>query len=336
MKLFRCTCGQRIFFDNTACVRCGSQLGFDPQSLLMLTLDSKPDGTYVDSIGTEFRYCRNFHEHGVCNWLLPKAGKNKYCLGCERTKLIPGLDVPGNLLLWHRLETAKRRLLYTLLLLRLPLTTSDDSRNMRFRFMEDRRRNPNVFESFISTGHHDGTITINIAEADDVARAAVQEQMHERYRTLLGHFRHESGHYYMPELVGGRGETDNFRSLFGDERTDYTQAVEKYYRDGAPADWPTSYVSPYASSHPHEDWAESFAHYLHIIDALETGNEAGLSTAPEGLGPAWMREWMELSVTLNELTRSLGVEDPYPFILSEVTQEKLLFIDRLVRPSNAP
>jgi hypothetical protein len=217
--------------------------------------------------------------------------------------------------------------------LALPLQTPDGSRKMQFRFMEDRRRNPAVSEPFISTGHHDGIITINIAEADDITRVAAQEQMQERYRTLLGHFRHESGHYYLPELVGGHGEVDNFRALFGDERTDYTQALETYYREGPRADWAASFVSPYASSHPQEDWAESFAHYLHIVDALETGQEAGLNVAPADRDSSFVREWMELSVTLNELTRSLGVDDPYPFTLSAVTIEKLLFIDRQVRPT---
>lgn len=330
MKLFRCDCGQRVFFDNTTCLRCGSQLGFDPGSLAMISLSPATGGEFADSAGAAYRRCRNYAEHRICNWLVRAEAPRGYCIGCDRTKVIPSLGVPGNLELWSKLETAKRRLLYTLLYLGLPLTIGG-TRQLRFRFMEDRRRNPAVLESFVGTGHAKGTVTINVAEADDAERHAVREQMQERYRTLLGHFRHESGHFYFGALVRDHDEHEAFRALFGDERADYEEAIAAYYRDGAPTDWSARYVSAYAAAHPHEDWAETFAHYLHIVDALETAEATGLATPPEGHAPRWIREWMELSVTLNELNRSLGQDDPYPFVLTTAVQDKLSFIDRLVR-----
>jgi hypothetical protein len=181
----------------------------------------------------------------------------------------------------------------------------------------------------VATGHVRGTITINLAEADDVARHGIREQMMERYRTLLGHFRHEAGHYYFDLLVPEGPDRDEFRALFGDERGPYEPALEAYYRDGPPSDWSSRLVSAYAASHPHEDWAESFAHYLHIRDALETAVESGL-LGTEG-DTDWVVRWMSLAVTLNELNRSLGSDDPYPFVLAQPVAERLRFIDRRVR-----
>lgn len=336
MKLFRCDCGQRVFFDSTTCMSCGTELGFDPQRLVIVSLQPGDNGVVTDQTGAVFRKCRNYVEHNVCNWLVTLKAGDDYCLGCARTEIIPHLDVPGNHLLWWRLEAAKRRLLYSLLWLDLPLTLGDGGETLRFRFLEDQRRNPAVIESFVTTGHFAGTITINLAEADDVARHTERLQTLERYRTLLGHFRHESGHFYLEPLVWARGEAEAFRRLFGDEQMNYASSLEAYYRDGPPANWSDHYVSPYASAHPHEDWAETFAHYLHIVDALETAETVGLVAPPADGAPGWSREWMELSVTLNELNRSLGVEDPYPFILTDVVLEKLNFIDRLVRPRAAP
>ncbi len=336
MKSFHCTCGQRVFFDNTVCAACRAQLGFDPVSLDMVSMVPNSGGGYVDGNGTVYNYCQNFFEHKVCNWLIPVKQTGPYCPGCERTQTIPSLDVPGNLLLWGRLEAAKRRLLYSLLSLGLPLAAADGKRKLNFQFLEDRRRNPAVAESFISTGHMDGTITINLDEADNVARQEARDEMLELYRTLLGHFRHESGHFYLYALVWGRGGQDTFRQLFGDERADYATSLDTYYRNGPPGQWSVRYISAYASSHPYEDWAETFAHYLHIVDALETAESAGLITLPAGASRDWLGEWMELSINLNEMNRSLGIDDSYPFVLSDTVREKLNFIDRLVRPPIEP
>ena len=318
MKVLRCDCGNRVFFDSTRCGACGAILGFDPVTLKIVTQ------------GPRYKPCANAIHQGLCNWLLPAESTDMYCLACSLNDIIPLLETPGNMQLWVRLESAKRRLLYSLLSLRLPLDGGQAGPPMRFRFMEDRRRNPQVLEEFVSTGHDAGIITININEADDVQRTVEREAMQERYRTLLGHFRHESGHFYFPVLVTNPAVLAEARSLFGDERVDYASRLAAYYRDGPPPDWATRYLSPYASAHPQEDWAESFAHYLLIVDGLETAFEDGLVASKVGEGKAWLTEWMRLSVTLNALARSLGTEDPYPFVLNPEVARKLEFIDRLV------
>ena len=152
---------------------------------------------------------------------------------------------------------------------------------------------------------------------------------------MLGHFRHESGHYYFTLLIEPSPLLPEWRQLFGDERQDYVAAIEKYYRDGPARGWAAHYISPYASAHPHEDWAECFAHYLHIVDALDTAYETGIVATRVGDEPGWIAAWMELSVTLNEITRSLGTDDPYPFVLTDPVIAKLEFIDRLVHPPSA-
>ncbi len=325
MKAFHCACGQRVFFDSSHCVACGTAFGFNPELLDVVPLDP------------HYQRCRNGLEYDACNWLLPRNAPPGYCQSCVLTEVIPNLGVPGNIALWIRLESAKRRLLYGLMSLGLPVGPGHIVAGLRFRFLEDQRRNPNVADEFVATGHSAGVITINLAEADDVQRTAAREQMQERYRTMLGHMRHESGHYYLSELVRNPRIQSRWTNLFGDASLDYVSTMEQYYRDGAPADWSQGFVSPYATSHPYEDWAETFAHYLHIRDALETARADGVKVVPEnwlpgdGL-PGWVLEWMRLSITLNELNRSLGMDDPYPFVFSAPVIEKLSFVNELVSP----
>lgn len=336
MRRFTCRCGQRVFFDNTRCLSCGVTLGFDPVSQDLKPLDPADDMLLIDASGARYRHCENRRQHNVCNWLLREEDTHSYCTACRLNEVIPHLDVPGNRMLWSRMEQAKRRLLYTLRSVGLPLHAPGAASGLRFRFLEDRRRNPDVLEPFVMTGHVAGTVTINLAEADDVSRYAVREQMWERYRTLLGHLRHETGHYYFSYLVADPVTLAEFRDLFGDELSDYAAAIQAYYAAGVPSDWPEQHVSAYAAAHPHEDWAETFAHYLHIVDALETAEAVGLVRPTDANRPGWILEWMELSVTLNELNRSLGTDDPYPFVLSPPVIAKLEFTDRLVRRRDAP
>jgi len=323
VKSFHCTCGHRLFFESTACVACGRELGFDIGSRELLTLEGTGTALLTTVDGRSFRHCRNRLESGACNWLVPGTDGPGYCAACRLNDVIPDLSRPGNLQLWQRLETAKRRLVYSLAGLRLPL-------GPRFRFLEDRSRNPEVAEEVVITGHSGGIITINVAEADDASRHAVREQMRERYRTLLGHFRHESGHYYFSQLVRAPETLRHFRGLFGDERTPYEAAMQAYYQDGPPADWQERWVSAYASSHPYEDWAETFAHYLHITDALETAAAFGMGRGLAGPEGGWIGEWGRLSVMLNELNRSLGTDDAYPFVIASPVAGRLRFIHQLI------
>lgn len=338
MKTFHCQCGSRVFFENTACLTCGRALGFDPDTLELLSLDTMPDGLLAAASGRQFRRCGNHFEHGNCNWLVPADSAEALCASCRLNRIIPALSKPGNRDLWTKVEQAKRRLLYSLFSLGLPLER-EGSADLRFRIMEDRRRNPDVFETFVATAHLDGTITINIAEADDATRHAVREQMMERYRTVLGHLRHESGHFYFSLLTAEPGTLNECRELFGDERGDYESALRTHYENGPPADWRYRFVSAYAAAHPTEDFAETFAHLLHIHDALESARTAGLAPKAssdvdhrDGAGDDdWLDDWIELAITLNEIGRSLGSGDTYPFVLTEPVKAKLAFMNRVVR-----
>jgi hypothetical protein len=333
MRRFHCRCGHAVYYDNSACIRCGANLGFDIERLEMLSVQPEPGGHLLHDIRAperRYRHCANRTQHQVCNWLVPADDPQPLCASCRLNSVIPNLGVPRNLLLWARLEAAKRRLLYDLTRLGLRTGRVAAAPELRFEFLEDQRSNPDVLESFVSTGHIAGTITINVAEADHSARTATREELGERYRTLLGHFRHESGHYYFERLVGPPAVREEFRQLFGDERADYGAALTTYYAvvTGSPADW--RYITTYARAHPHEDWAESWAHYLHIQDALETAAAWGIAGPPPDDASDWIECWIALAVPLNELNRSLGGEDVYPFVLTPSVATKLRFIHRRV------
>jgi len=331
MKRFKCRCGQPVFYENTTCIRCGEKLGFSPLTLQIHTL-YKADGKFRDHEGTLFRLCRNRIDHANCNWLLPGQSKVSYCQSCRLNRTIPNLSTPQNEAYWSELERAKRRLLYTLLALGLPVTSKkpDWPYGLAFDFIEDQRSNPNVDETFVSTGHKNGVITINVAEADDVTRAMTRKHMLESYRTLLGHFRHESGHYYFEILLSDR---EAFRSWFGDERSDYNQDLANYYASGPPPDWRQNFISAYAAAHPLEDWAETWAHYLHIVDSMDTAHAYGLAvhTLDDGFADG-LTDWMQLTVILNELNRSMGMRDPYPFVITTPVAGKLQFIHQVIHP----
>lgn len=335
MRDFRCACGTRVYFENSQCLTCGCALGFDPDRLELVAVepgDTSAIWTIAGSAGgASYRLCANREQH--CNWLLPAAGAEEYCLSCRLTGTLPNLSLAGNQTLWARLEAAKRRLLYGLLALGLPVSGG----GLRFDFLQDKRTNPLVREMHVYTGHRDGVITINVAEADDVSREAIRKAMGESYRTLLGHLRHESGHYYWQHVVDTQDAREECRRLFGDERIDYATSLARYYEKGAPEDWPKHYITAYAASHPQEDWAECWAHFLHIADTMETARIAGLLPQNGGVtSDDWLDEWAAAVIWLNEMNRSLGLRDAYPFVLTPATREKLEFIRRRVGYSPSP
>jgi hypothetical protein len=259
--------------------------------------------------------------------LLAAGSPKALCLSCDLNEVIPDLQTADNLQLWTRVEKAKRRLLCSLLSLGLK-PEYENGAAIRFRLLEDRNRNPNVFESFVAIGHHQGTITLNIAEADDATRHAIRNQMSETYRTVLGHLRHECGHFYFTQLSAEEAMLQECRAVFGDERMDYPSALERYYQSGPVGNWSQSHISAYASAHPAEDFAETFAHVLHICDGLETA-EAGklLNSAGE---TDWLDQWSALAIALNEVNRALGLDDVYPFYLSPGVRDKLNAIRRFI------
>ena len=343
MKLFTCaSCRNLLFFENVQCGRCGSPLAYVPEHKVLSTLEPATGDAGVfralapEAEGGRYRLCDNYTRYATCNWAVPAKSGDTLCLSCRLSKLIPDLSVPGAVDAWRRLETAKRRLLYTLLQLGLPV-----EEGLAFEFKND------TAEEKVFTGHNEGVITNNAAEADAPFREQMREQMGEAYRTLLGHFRHEIGHYYWSRLIEGGRRLEPWRSLFGDEREDYDAAVQRHYAEGPPADWTSSYVSAYASAHPLEVWAESFAHYLHMVDTLETARSHGLTLQPRPLGGAPTVEvkarrlhfddfddlvtaWFPLTLSLNSFNRGMGLPDLYPFVLSDGAITKLRFVHDVI------
>ncbi len=302
------------------------------------------------SPGQLYRMCRNYSKSGVCNWMLPDNTPETLCIACRLNQTIPDLSQAHNVACWARLEAAKRRLVYSLLTLGLPVQNKQDNpeRGLAFDFLAD--ANPDFVDSpRVITGHDEGLITINIAEADDAFRVKMRLDMHERYRTVLGHFRHEVGHYYWQILIQASERIDVFRQLFGNEQQDYGAALKQYYDNKAPENWQDHHISAYASSHPWEDWAETWAHYLHIVDMLETAQAFDLAVEgrplqklaiPEQLATTYqagdsfahlLAEWLPLTFAFNSINRSMGLDDIYPFVLSESVINKLRFIHQTIR-----
>jgi len=354
MKLFECqNCGQPLYFENTRCESCGLALGYLPEKQTVTALQEDAGGlqAMADKQGGHYRYCANAL-HEVCNWLLPADGPDQFCAACRYNRTIPDLSLPENAFNWRRIEAAKHRLFYTLLKLQLPLTdrTEDPEGGLAFDFLAP----PQPHSAPIMTGHASGLITISLAEADDSERERQRRQMGEPYRTLLGHFRHEVAHYYWDHLVKDTPAIDEFRRLFGDERQDYGAALQKHYADGPPNDWVQQYVTTYASVHPWEDFAETWAHYFHMVDTLETANAFGLRVRPKVSKGADLAtavdfdphnatmdriidSWLPLTFAVNSINRSMGIADLYPFVLAPAVIVKLSFIhDRIHETGGRP
>lgn len=328
------------------CVRCGTAQGFAPSPMRLVPVDagsgSGPDGA---------RQCVNLAAAG-CNWLVDDGHGSGLCLSCRLTRTRPSDADPGAVLAWGTTEGDKRRLVYQLLDLGLPVVPLVDAAGgVAFDLLSSRLER-------VVTGHAAGVVTIDLAEGQDAHREAMRVQMGEPYRTMLGHLRHEVGHYYWQVLVGGNplgragtGALQRFRELFGDERADYRAALDRHYTQAPPADWGTRHVSAYATAHPWEDWAETFAHYLHIRDTLQSAASYGMVvTGPDVDGPAAydlvalpletageaesihsvVSTWLPLTYALNAVNRSMGKGDLYPFVLTPAVIEKLGFVHALV------
>ena len=336
MKDFRCTsCGQIIVFENTRCGNCGHQLGFLPDIREMTAVEPEGDQWIVLAAKNQrYRFCKNWELHG-CNWLT--APGEDFCPACRHNRTIPVLSDRRRQLMWQRTEQAKRRLFYSLIRLGLPLENPEEP--LLFDFVAHTVAAPKPV-----MGHSNGVITITIEEGDDATREGRRNAMGEPYRTLLGHFRHEIGHYYWDLLVRDGGQTGAFRELFGDERADYATALKSYYeRNGA--DSSEGFISAYATSHPWEDFAETFAHYLHIVDTLDTARAMGVSLRRFNraeLAVAFdpyrtldvedlVETWLHLAFAVNNLNRSMGQPDLYPFVLSPKVARKIGFVIKLVQ-----
>ncbi|MCB1278983.1 putative zinc-binding metallopeptidase [Prosthecobacter sp.] len=338
MQRFTCDCGNVLFFGSSRCLKCSSDVGYDPQCGVMLRV--RPDSA--------MKRCDNGVKHSVCNWLLPASATATLCIACRMNRTIPDLSTPRNRMLWARMEMAKRRLIYTLLRIGITLPSKKENPRTGLAFdIVSTLSNPSV-----TTGHLNGVITVNLEEADDSYRQFNQQQLGENSRTLLGHFRHESAHYlwqrHLSELPWDDPQRLAFRERFGDEWLDYSAALTRHYEKGAPPDWTQNYITAYAASHPWEDWAETWAHYLQILDGLETCEGLGIhvkhlalplvmlpvesgflptmlmsTTAEDGEFLAWLQRWMCLSTVLNEISHSLGEQALYPFVIPVPVAQKL-------------
>jgi hypothetical protein len=344
MKLFKCQhCAQLIYFENNTCGRCGHRLGYIAETATLSALEPQGDAWRALAGGSKlYRFCANT-AFDVCNWLIEADSPNAYCAACEHNRTVPDTSIQAYLVAWQKIEAAKHRLFYTLMQLELPLKPQNSGgRRLVFDFLASAPAGG----LNIMTGHDNGLITLAVEEADDAEREKRRTAMQEPYRTLLGHFRHEVGHYYWDVLVRDGHHLDAFRRLFGDETADYGWALQSYYANGAPPNWQERFVSSYASSHPWEDFAETWAHYLHIVDTLEMARAFGLYIRPRlaaeldaevDFNPYRARDvkplidtWVPLSNALNSLNRSMGQLDIYPFVLSPRVVEKLGFIHDLV------
>lgn len=331
MRIFQCGhCDEAVYFDNRACVHCGTEQGYDPQLFAM-----RP-------VGEGDRLCANAR-HEACNWLVAEDDQD-FCLACRHNATIPDISVEENLVNWRRIEDAKRHLFYSLMRWRLPAPTKaqDEARGLAFEFLSDIAHEDGTVEQ-VMTGHADGLITINIAEGDDAERERRRTAMDEPYRTLLGHFRHEIGHYYWDRLVRDGGRLEDFRAVFGDERQDYGQALKRHHEEGPPSDWFEHHISAYATAHPWEDFAESFAHFVHIVDTLETARAWSLhldlsaAVSRDGFDPYLRSDvdqmlsiFVPMTLAINAINRSMGQPDLYPFVLSPPVAEKLCFVADIV------
>ncbi|MEC7296679.1 MAG: putative zinc-binding metallopeptidase, partial [Pseudomonadota bacterium] len=257
--------------------------------------------------------------------------------------VIPDLEVEGNRERWAALESAKRRLFYTLDLLKLPhgVEGEDIRVPLSFSFMADALPDQGLWRSTanqekVYTGHANGHITINVKEADDVERERLRVDMNESHRTLIGHFRHEIGHYYWDLLIKDQDEAASIR-VFGDHNhPTYGDALEQYYQQGAPADWPTRFISAYAAMHPWEDFAETFAFYLDMVAVLDTALHKGLSRAEyDGSLESMLQAFHQVGLTVNELNRDMGLLDLAPGVLAPAVHEKLAYLHDLIQRANA-
>lgn len=350
MKTFNCLCGNSLFFENSWCVKCQQEVGWCPQCSSITTLIPKDNSTYQcghTECQTLLVKCHNNTTYQVCNRYIAATEiqqEKQLCDCCRYNHTIPDLSVEGNLQRWYKLEVAKRRLLYTLDLIGLPFGNKADGFDppLAFDFKGDVLLKDNMWRTVgktehVYTGHDDGKITINIQEADDAEREKLRVDMNEAQRTLVGHFHHEIGHYYWQAYVKNEW-LDRFKEVFGDhENPNYSEAQQKYYQEGAPSDWANNYISAYATMHPWEDFAETFAAYLDMISVLDTAKNMTPAMKID-VGSSYfdslVAAYAKIGIMLNEMNRTLGLLDFVPEVLTPAVIEKMRYVHELVRSIN--
>src|SRR6201993_4475156 len=336
MRDFHCpNCGQRLVFENSACLSCGSALGFSLEQMALLVIATGDEGEHAGAVDADdYQLCANLHL-AECNWIVSRNHPGGLCTSCALTLERPTDNDTEGLAAFARAEAAKRRLVAGVQGVKLPIVgrDRDPDYGLGFRLLSSAHEK-------VLTGHENGVITLDLAEGDDVHREQLRVEMEEPYRTLLGHFRHEVGHYYFYRLITPSSDnTARFNELFGDPNADYQEALDRHYSEGPPAGWEDHFVSSYATMHAAEDWAETFAHYLHIRDTLDTSAWCGLAPASAtfsspALGPSAFQTiidmWLPLSWSLNMVNRSMGHDDLYPFVLPVAVLDKMQFIHTVI------
>lgn len=350
MKILHCpSCDQQVYFDNLRCLSCAASLAFEPLSRTMLAFGPTwGDGVVDTAKKTTHQPCRHRLGARACNWAVPtKPGAAPECDSCRLTDAAASAPEQGHQARWFSAESAKRRLLYTLLELGISTHAShagEDTLGLRFVWQVPSAGKP------VLTGHDGGTVTLNLLEADDDHRESARVAFGEPLRTVLGHLRHEVSHYLDARWV----DTDpalakEFTALMGDKSLDYPKALEHHYAHGAPADWQEHHISAYASAHPWEDWAETCAHYLLMVDAVETATQwgLGLDNVPDvRLGDSAhvfdlpaddlvLQQWLPVSRFLNSMARSIGVRDNYPFVVAQLVIQKMAFVRKVLLHARA-
>lgn len=345
MRIFQCGfCNHPLYFENVQCENCGHLCGYRDINHTMLTFNPAYIKLVSDVDGKAYKYCKN-KTYEICNWLIDEQDEFEFCSACQLNRTIPNLAEAENFDKWKNLEIAKHRLVYQLHKIGLELPSKlIKNQGLCFDFVANQNN------SNLMTGHLNGVITILLNEADSVLREQMRKQLREPYRTLIGHLRHEVGHYFWDQLIYTDENTlNNFRQVFGDERTNYSAALQSYYTNGAPANWQQFFISKYAASHPWEDWAETWAHYLHVMDMVETAYFFNLQVAPTNMplnmnttatfDPYIKQNFDEvintcvpLSFALNSINRAMGIPDVYLFVISPAVIEKMRFIHQLLLP----
>ena len=347
MRDFTCAnCGNTTYFQNRNCIKCGARLGFvaRTQTLEALVPQEGEDWTIANDAGVRYRFCANAAAD-VCNWLVEGSSGEAFCRACRHNRLVPSAALPHTLAHWRAIAAAQRHLFYSFLKWDLPAPTRAENPcgGLVFDFMEDKRLPDGSIEKPM-TGHDEGVITIRAAEAEDAERETLRVLMHEPYRTVLGHFRHETGHFIWNQMIRDGGLIAECREVFGDDSIDYAAALDAHYKAGPARDWQERFISEYASCHPWEDFAETFAHCLHIVDTLEMARSHQIRLSVCGQPPTEIavdpyseddfetlaEQWVPLSITLNSLHHSMGERPLYPFILTPAVRKKLGFVHKVI------
>ncbi|MDY7105684.1 MAG: putative zinc-binding metallopeptidase [Actinomycetota bacterium] len=329
MRRFRChRCGVELFFDNDRCTNCGGNVRYVPERDDLVTYeDALPDKLHECSIGVE---------HGICNWTTPAEGTP--CASCALTVTRPDLTVPGVMEYWRHFELAKRRVLRQIWGYGIPTDAPEPPADgsppgpgevgLTFELLASAPGTP------VTIGHADGLVSLDVTEADPETRERERAELGEPYRTPLGHVRHEVGHYVWARMIDGTDQLESFRKLFGDEREDYQEALRTHYAGTDDGSWQKDHISFYASAHPWEDFAETFAHALHMHDTMDTARAFGLTgrRQPRKWADRYA-QWVELEVALNSLNRAMGHDDAYPFVLPEPAVDKLRYVEEIILES---